>query len=402
MFTICFLPAQRALAALPCTLYNKVACTKHRRRLFLTRIGLIGIGMIAENYIRLITGGAVQGANITALSSRNTVRMQEVAQRYKLDDAVCFPSAQALLESGKVDAVIICTPHFQHAALALAALRQGLHVLAEKPVAVFGDEAAQLVAESERHPHLVCSVAYCNRATAPYRKVKELLDSGTLGRLKRAVWQITNLYRTEAYHASSAWRGTYQGEGGGILLNQASHQLDLYLWFCGMPSTAFGFCNEGVERAIETENDVTAYFTFSNGGSGQFITASHEFPGSNRLELSADKAQLILDSERVLTLRTLETPESIYAKTTSATFGSIPYKEEQFTFEMPTADENWTLMLQNFVDAVHGKAAPLCTVQEAAQSIALINALYLSSWTGKPQPLPPDAAAFRTALESRF
>ena len=368
----------------------------------MVRIGLVGIGMIAENYIRLLHSGAVQGAQVTALASRNEAKLQAVVQQHALSNVACFPTAEALVRSGCVDAIIICTPHFQHPALAITALHHGVHVLVEKPVAVFGDEAAQLVAESERHPHLVCCVAYCKRTAAPYQKVKALLDSGTLGTLKRALWQATNWYRTDAYHTSSPWRGTYQGEGGGILLNQASHQLDLYLWLCGVPTTAFGFCNKGVGRNIQVENDVTAYFTYPNGATGQFITSSHEYPGTNRLELSGDKAQLILDGEHTLTLRTLETPESVYTKTATAGFGNIPYQEEVFTFAPAAPDDNWRLLLQNFVDACAGTTAPLCSVQEAAQSIALINALYLSDWQGKPQPVPPDAAAFRTALEARF
>lgn len=190
------------------------------------RLGIAGIGAIAGDYIGLIVGGKVRDVALTALCSRNEAHIREAAQRHGLQ-AAAFTDYGAMLRSGQVDAILICTPHAQHPEMTRQALEAGLHVLVEKPVGIFADEVAEILPVLAERPELVCGVMYNRRAAQAYRHVKNLVQSGELGELVRCSWIITNLYRTEAYYTSGAWRGTWQGEGGGLLMTQASHQLDL-------------------------------------------------------------------------------------------------------------------------------------------------------------------------------
>lgn len=206
------------------------------------RLGIAGIGAIAGDYIGLIVGGKVRDVALTALCSRNEAHIREAAQRHGLQ-AAAFTDYGAMLKSGQVDAILICTPHAQHPEMTRQALEAGLHVLVEKPVGIFADEVAEILPVLAERPELVCGVMYNRRAAQAYRHVKNLVQSGELGELVRCSWIITNLYRTEAYYTSGAWRGTWQGEGGGLLMTQASHQLDLMQWICGMPVSVLARCS---------------------------------------------------------------------------------------------------------------------------------------------------------------
>lgn len=192
------------------------------------RVGIAGIGSIARVYLGLFAEGKIPGGRVTALSSRSPDHLTSARDAFCAPDTALFTDYEAMLHSGLVDVVMICTPHNQHVPMALQALKAGVHPLIEKPLAVNADEARALLAACRARPELTAGVLYCRRASAAYRQAKQLVQSGALGQLKRTCWLITNLYRTPAYHASQPWRGSWKGEGGGLLLTQASHQLDLF------------------------------------------------------------------------------------------------------------------------------------------------------------------------------
>lgn len=365
------------------------------------RVGIAGIGYIAEEYIKLFTLGKIRGAEITALSSRNQQHMQCIRDTYHLQAAL-FTDYVSMLESGCIDMVMICTPHFYHPAMAMQAISLGIHTMIEKPVGVFPEEVDALLDCVNSHPQVQSGVLYCRRANPVFTKIKQLLTDGAIGQLKRVTWIITDMYRPQCYFDAVDWRGTYSGEGGGLLMNQVSHHIDLLTWLCGLPQAMQAHCYTARERNIEVENEVSVTMDYSGGAVGQFIASTRECPGSSRLELSGSRGQIILDKERQLTLRTLETDEREFAVTTAAPFSTIPFSEEVLCFDAADNPTVQAMIINNFIAALSGAEAVLCPVKEAVTAQQFIQGAYLSSWQGRKLSLPVDAAAYTAELKSRM
>lgn len=363
------------------------------------RIGISGIGAIARDYIKLFHNGKIKGGKITALSSRNRDNLENVKEEFHLENVKLYTDYEEMLKSGEIDAVIICTPHAQHPKMAVTAMEHGIHVLIEKPIGSNIYDLGTLITMKERHPELISGVLYCKRMSKAYTKMRELVMGGAIGNLKRANWIITNLYRTDAYHKSSPWRGTYNGEGGGLLLTQASHQLDLFLWITGIPASIQGFCYQGMERNIEVENDATIQMEFKNGATGQFIASSREYPGTNRFELSGDGGQLIMEDDRKLIYRKLHQNEASYNKQTDKHSGPIPYETEIYEFDDFDNQILKAAIINNFFEAVDSKQEPICSIKEALDSLMVINGAYLSSWENKKIEIPFDPEEYQKRLE---
>ena len=367
----------------------------------MVRVGIAGIGYIAEEYIKLFTGGRIPGAVITALSSRNEAHMQEIKSRYALD-AMLFTDYEAMLRSGCIDMVMICTPHFYHPRMAVQAISAGIHTMIEKPVGVWPEELDGLLDCVKAHPETVSGVLYCRRTNPVFAKIKSLLSGGAIGSLKRVTWIITDMYRPQCYFDATDWRGTYSGEGGGMLMNQVSHHIDLLTWLCGLPESMQAHCYTARERNIEVENEVSITMDYPGGAIGQFIASTRECPGSSRLELSGSKGQIILDNEKQLTLRLLETDEREFAVTTTGPFSSIPYTEEVLSFDAADNPTIQAMIINNFISAITEKAPVTCPVEEAVMAQQFIQGAYLSSWQGQKLTLPVDAGAYTEELKKRI
>ena len=368
----------------------------------MVRVGIAGIGYIAEEYIKLFTQGKIHGAAITALSSRNQLHMQEIKTKYALDNASLFTDYDAMLRSGCIDMVMVCTPHFYHPSMAIRAIEAGIHTMIEKPVGVFPEELDVLMDCVSRHPEIQSGVLYCRRANPVFAKIKELLTGGFIGSLKRVTWIITDMYRPQVYFDTADWRGTYRGEGGGMLMNQVSHHIDLLTWLCGLPGAMQAHCHTARERNIEVENEVSITMDYPENAIGQFIASTRECPGSNRLELSGSRGQIILDNERYLTLRRLETDEREFAVTTKVPYATIPYGEEHLHFDAADNPVIQAMIINNFIAALSGTESVLCPVEDAAKAQQFIQAAYLSSWQGRKLSLPVDAEAYTRELKNRM
>jgi len=345
------------------------------------RIGIAGIGQIAEDYISLFAEGKIKDGKITALSSRNQERVGSIVSTYKLGDVRTFTSLEDMLEEDAVDAVIITTPHTLHPAMAELALRRGKHVLVDKPLGIKASELTELVRLSEENAHLVSAVMLNRRSSDLYQRVKDIAESGQLGELRRALWQITNLYRTYAYYGTSTWRGSYLTEGGGVLMNQAVHQLDLLLWIIGMPEKAHAFMKEGFHRPMTTENDVILNLFYESGASATFLASTHESPGTNRLELSFDKGQMVVEEDRVLTIRRLSECEEDFAKKESTYFTHVPCEVERFEIPVTPNKVEQARTINNFIASILGQEKILASFKEGLRSVQVINSAYLSAWS---------------------
>lgn len=365
------------------------------------RVGIAGIGYIAEEYIKLFTQGKIQNARITALSSRNEAHMRSINDQYALN-ASLFTDYDAMLSSGTIDAVMICTPHFHHPNMAVRAMEAGIHTMIEKPVGIWPDELQRLTDCANAHLEVCAGVLYCRRTNPVFTKIKDLLASDALGSLKRVTWIVTDMYRPQIYFDTVDWRGTYSGEGGGLLMNQVSHHIDLLVWLCGLPKAMQAHCYTARERCIEVENEVSITMDYPGNTIGQFIASTRECPGSSRLEISGSRGQIILDKEQVMTLRTLETDERSFALSTTIPFSSIPWKEEVYHFDTPENPVIQAKIINNFISTIQGQATIICSVEEAVRTQQFIQAAYLSSWQGKMLQLPVDENAYTQELRKRI
>ena len=276
------------------------------------RLGIIGMGNIGKYHADYLLNQKVSRAELVAVA--DAFAPLEAYQSLKT-----FKDGGELIRSGAVDAVIIATPHYQHTTLGIAALEAGLHVIVEKPISVHKADAERLIAAHARRPDLVFSAMFQLRTEPRYVKIKRLITSGELGEIIRVNWIITDWFRTEAYYASGGWRATWKGEGGGVLLNQCPHNLDLVQWLAGMPARVRGFCQLGRYHQIEVEDNVTVYFEYPNGATGVFITSTGEAPGANRLEIAGTRGRLVLEQGRLSFLRN-ELPMDEFSRTSKAGF----------------------------------------------------------------------------------
>lgn len=365
------------------------AMSKKKRRLSKVRVGIIGLGGMGSAHANAIFSGKIPGCELSAVSD------QDGSKAANFPGVSFFEDGGALITSGEVDAVVIATPHYAHTTLGIAALKAGLHVLVEKPISVHKADAEKLLA-AHTDREQIFGAMFNVRPDPCYQKVRELVRGGELGKIRRVNWIVTTWFRTEAYYASGGWRATWKGEGGGVLLNQCPHNLDLYQWIFGMPSKVRGFCQFGRYHNIEVEDDVTAYFEYPDGCSAVFIASTGESPGTNRLEVVGEQGRLTLENGALRYLRN-EMPMSKYSETTKDRFGSLPYWDVSIPVT-PASEFGNISILKNFADAIlHGKPL-LAPAHEGIRSVELGNAILYSSLTEKTVSLPLDGRAYERKL----
>lgn len=354
------------------------------------RLGLIGLGNIGQHHATYLQAGKVRRAELTALADPVASKLE----RYK--PLPVFAHPEDLLRSGLVDAVIIATPHFQHTTLGMTALQQGLHVMVEKPISAHKADAERLISEHHRHPELVFAGMFQLRAEPRYLKIWKMLREGELGDVVRLSWIMTDWFRTEAYYASGGWRATWKGEGGGVLLNQCLHNLDVLQWLLGMPARVRGFCQLGRFHQIEVEDNVTAYLEFPNGGTGTFVASTGEAPGTNRLEIVGSRGKLVLEQEQLHFTRN-ETDMLSFSKAAQLGFA----KPEVWNVQIPFSNANnpHAMLVQNFVNAILENEPLIAPGKEGIYSVELANAILYSSLNGQTVELPLDSGQYEQKLQ---
>lgn len=359
------------------------------------RMGIIGVGNMGSGHAKTITSGQVPGMALTAIADINPARRAWARETYP--DVAVFDDAIAMMDSGMVDAVIVSTPHYDHPPLVTAALQRDIHVMCEKPAGVYTKAVAEVNALARRSK-AAYAIMFNQRTNCVYRKMKEIISSGELGAIRRVNWLITDWFRSQSYYDSGAWRATWAGEGGGVLLNQCPHNLDLFQWLVGMPVRVRAFTHNGKWHDIEVEDDVTAYMEFENGATGVFITSTGDAPGTNRLEVVLEGGTLICDGN-TLTLEKLETSIPEFMKTYTGGFGT-PKCE---TIEVETDGENpqHAGVLRAFAQHLLKGTPLIADGTEGINGLTLSNAMHLSSWLNETVTLPLDADKFLEELNKR-
>ena len=363
------------------------------------RVGIIGVGNMGGTHLKNFIEGKIKGAKITALCDIDREHLYKYKDQLG-SDIKYFEDSSELIKSGCVDGVVIATPHYDHPVIAIEALNNGLHVFCEKPAGIYTKNVREMNEAAEKSGK-VFQVNFVLRTNNTYRKIKDLMEEKVVGELKRVTWIITTWYRTQGYFDSGTWRATWSGEGGGTLLNQNPHQLDLFQWFCGMPKRVRGFCYFGKNRKIEVEDEATAYFEYENGAVGIYTTSVSECPGTNRLEIVGDCGKLIYENDKIKLYKT-SVNDAQFNKECNDLFGTIPYSETEIECEKSDVNEGQAMMISNWADAAVNGTDLIAPGYEGINSLTISNAMYLSTWNDSWVDLPIDEDEYLSKLNDRI
>lgn len=360
------------------------------------RLGIIGVGNMGSGHAKSVTLGKCPDFELVAVADIKPERLAKIKELNP--NVTCFDTAEAMLDSGMIDACMVCVPHYSHPKYTIECMKRGIHVMCEKPAGVYTKQVREMMEESKKHPDVVFGMMFNQRTNCIYRKMRELVKSGEYGNIRRTNWIITDWYRPQAYYDSGDWRATWSGEGGGVLLNQCPHQLDLWQWICGMPKKVEAHLQYGLWHDIEVEDDVTTYVEYENGATGVFITSTGDAHGTNRFEIQLDRAKLVAENGK-LYMTEYEISEPEFSKTNKIPFGNLPAK----TFEVETDGKNPQHV--GVINAWGGailRGEPLVADGcEGIYGLTLSNAMHLSSWLGKEITLPFDEDLYYNELMKR-
>jgi predicted dehydrogenase len=360
------------------------------------KIAVIGVGVMGSMHTKDIH--ELENTELTAICDTDRGRADYYAQEFGVP---VFYDHQEMLTNCELDAVLIATPHYDHPPVSMHAFEHGIHVLTEKPIAVHAKAAKEMITayrqSKEKYPDLIFAAMFQQRTYGFWKKIKSLIDEGELGHLVRTTWIITDWFRSQSYYDNGGWRATWKGEGGGVLLNQCPHNLDLYQWFVGMPQRVAGFTSIGKYHDIEVEDEVTGYFEYANGMVGHFITTTAESPGTNRLEIIGEKGKLIFEGSKLTFYRNrysmfeqIEKSQSGFAPVENWVI-DVPYKHH--------GESGHRLTTENFANAILHSEELIAPAVEGIHSLTLGNAIMLSSFLGHPVEIPFDDETYAAKLQ---
>jgi len=372
------------------------------------RLGIIGLGTQGGAYAGFIQEGRVKNMEIGAICDTDPAKRAEANEKYP--DIPFYENYINMLDSGDVDAVVTCVPHYLHPEMGIESLKRDVHALVEKPAGVYTKQVKELNEFAETKPELTFGIMFNQRTNELYQKVKKVVDNGDIGGIRRTNWIITTWWRPQGYYDQSAWRATWGGEGGGVLVNQAPHQLDLLQWICGVPKKVYSNVKYGYQRDIAVEDEVTTMLDYGNGATGVFITCTHDILGTDRLEILGDKGKIVVDDSKKMTIKRLKQPESVLSDTLSmqdmtklsmgGNIGEI-YDEEVIEFESVWGAQHIAVM-ENFAANILDNEPLLAPGSDGIHGVALANAIHLSSWLGKEVELPVNEDLYLTELNKKI
>ncbi|WP_199860714.1 Gfo/Idh/MocA family protein [Oceanobacillus damuensis] len=372
------------------------------------KLGIIGLGAQGGAYAGFITEGRVKNMEIGAICDIDPEKKKEAEEKYP--NVPFYSDYIEMLESGDVDAVITTVPHYLHPEMGIEALKRDIHVLGEKPAGVYTKQVKELNEFAQTKPELTFAIMFNQRTNELYQKVKELVDSGEIGDIRRTNWIITTWWRPQGYYDQSAWRATWEGEGGGVLVNQAPHQLDLLQWIAGMPKKVTSNVKYGYQRDIPVEDEVTTILDYGNGATGVFVTCTHDVIGTDRFEILGDKGKIVVDDSKKVTITRLHKPEPEMNKTMSMMDvakifmgGNTDdlYETEVLEFESVWGGQH-VAVLENFAANILEGEELIAPGSDGIHGVALANAIHLSSWLGKEVELPVDEEVYLAELNKRI
>ncbi|WP_099204021.1 Gfo/Idh/MocA family protein [Scatolibacter rhodanostii] len=360
------------------------------------RLGVIGVGNMGTAHITNIISGKCPEIEVTAVADVNPERLEWA--KSVLPSVAIFENAEKMLDSGLIDAALVSVPHYDHPTYAHACFERGIHVMVEKPAGVFTKSVREMN-EAAKKSDVVFGMMFNQRTDYIYRKMREIVKSGELGEIKRTNWIITDWYRTQNYYNSGGWRATWAGEGGGVLLNQCPHNLDLWQWICGMPKTITAKMYFGKWHDIEVEDDVTCFVEYENKATGVFVTTTGDTPGTNRFEITLDGGKLVAENGKLLLWKN-EVFESEFTQTSSESFGKpkVEYRE----IETDGESLQHVGVLNAFAGAILRGEPLVADGSEGISGLTIANAIHLSAWTNSTVTLPIDEELFYSELKKHI
>ena len=374
----------------------------------IVRLGIIGARGQGGFYAGLVEQGRIPHLRLAALCGR------EATARYAHETFPHVPfhgSVEALLDSGDVDAVVTTVPHYLHTEVAQAAIERGIHVLVEKPLGVYTRQVERLLRTAADHPDVVVGALFNMRANPLWSRLKRAIEDGEIGRLRRTTWVITTWFRPQRYYDQDAWRGTWGGEGGGVLVNQAAHQVDLWQWLCGAPRSVYAKVAFGLAHDIDVEDDVTAVLDHGRQGTGVLITATHDMMGIDRLEILGEQGKILVEDSRRATITRLHRPMDAYATAMDdETIGRVirgtidwgAFSTTEVIEDTDARGAQHAAVLENFARAILFGDPLLTPVAEGMDAVRLSNAILLSGWLGREVPFDFDEDLFLDQLNARI
>jgi len=351
------------------------------------RLGVIGLGGMGQGHLRSIK--EVQEAELTAVSDIDPEINKKISEEYGVPG---FTNYEELLESKLVDAVLIATPHYFHPEIGIAAMRRGIHCLSEKPIAVSVSDADRFVEEAQRSG-VVFSVMYQQRTLPQVRLARKIMESGRLGQIRRTCMIEPN-YRSQAYYDSATWRATWKGEGGGVLINQAPHGIDLFLLLGGMPSRVTAKVRTRLHN-IEVEDEATALLEYPNGAWGYYYSTTNEAPRTSFMEICGDNGKMVYQGG-LLKLYSLKTSIPEFTFSAKEMWASPEVVEEKL--ELPQCETGHKEIIRNFCRSILFKEKLIASGEQGIWSVEFINALILSGKKGKPVDIPVDREEYAELL----
>ena len=372
------------------------------------RLGIIGLGAQGSTYAGFIADGKVENLTIGAICDIDPTKKAVAAEKYP--GVPFYPNYIDMLESGNVDAIVTTVPHYLHPEMGIEALKRDVHALVEKPAGVYTKQVKELNDFAATKPELTFAIFFNQRTNPLYQKLKELIDNDEIGAIRRTNWIITTWWRPQGYYDQSEWRATWKGEGGGVLVNQAPHQIDLLQWICGMPKKVYSNVKYGFQRDIPVEDEVTTLLDYGNGATGVFITCTHDVLGTDRLEILGDKGKIVVDDSSKLTIKRLNKPEpemnaTMSMKDIMSIFmggdTSDIYSEEVLDFGSVWGEQHISV-LQNFAANILDGTPLIAPGSDGIHGVGLANAIHLSSWLGKEVELPVDEDLYFAELTKKI
>ena len=361
-------------------------------------VGIIGIGNQGTSYAQHIIDGKCPDLKLVAVADKNPDRIAWAKEHFKKDNVTCFETGDDMLESGLIEACIVAVPHYDHPKYAIMCMEKGIHVMVDKPAGVYTKQVREMNEVAEKHPEVVFGMMFNQRTNHIYRKMRELVQSGIYGEIRRTNWLITSWYRPQAYYDSGDWRATWSGEGGGVLLNQCPHQLDLWQWICGMPIAVESHLHYGKWHDIEVEDDVTTYVEYPNGATGVFITSTGDAHGTNRFEIQMDKAKIVAENDKLYVLE-YEMTEKEFSATNKEPFGLVECHEVEIKTD--GKNEQHVGVLNAWGSAMLRDTPLVANGAEGINGLSLSNAMHLSSFTNSKVSIPFDEDLYYEELMKR-
>ena len=354
------------------------------------RLGIIGFGAQGGMYAGLLADERIEGMTLGAIADVDPAKKDLAAEKHP--DTPFYDDYLAMLDSGDVDAVVTTVPHYLHPEMTITAIGKGIHTLTEKPAGVYTKQVEEMNAFAAEHPETTFAIMFNQRTNPVYTDLKALIESGELGALRHTSWIITSWWRPQGYYDQSEWRATWGGEGGGVLVNQAPHQLDLWQWLAGAPKKVFAKLAFGFQRDIATEDEVNALVDFGDGVTGHFMTSTNDIIGTDRLELLFDKGKVVVDKSSKVTIHRLSEDERSLSDQMTMQDVAKLFRGEMdptsvYTTEEKEYESAWGQqhidVLTNFAAHINDGTELIADGAEGINGVRLASGMQLSAWTGR-------------------